>query len=318
MSKVPPDSTNLRDCDLSHDRFLKDRGCLLVIQGGMVGERFPLDTNKKTLGRVPGVEIEIRDDSISRRHAEIAKRDNQFFIRDLGSTNGTFVNGEKISSERQLRSGDAIVLGGNTVLRFELQDELDERAHQEMYQASLLDGLTKIYNRKYFQDRLVSEFAFAVRHGSPLHLLMIDVDHFKQINDTHGHVGGDAALTALVAVIGKTIRHEDVFARYGGEEFALICRGVNEQGAHAFSERVRRAVETCPLTHAGKSIQLTVSIGLAKLMSTTMGAPEALIVAADDALYQAKREGRNRTVVASPFIDSQPTSRIRIPTLTRP
>ena len=180
------------------------------------------------------------------------------------------------------------------MLRFALLDELDENYQLLMYESSLRDGLTRAFNRKYFDERLDQEFAFALRHDSPLALLMIDVDHFKAINDALGHVAGDLVLTQISEHMLRIIRVEDVFARYGGEEFAILSRGIHQETGRAFAERVRAAVERCPFSYNGAPIAVTVSVGLAAIPSPDIGQPAQLVEAADRALYRAKSAGRNR------------------------
>jgi two-component system, cell cycle response regulator len=131
-----------------------------------------------------------------------------------------------------------------------------------------------------------------------LSLVMFDIDHFKKVNDTHGHLAGDHALVTLAALIAQTIRKEDVFARYGGEEFAVICRGVDLGGAHLFGERIRSRVEAMKFAYNGIQLSMTLSVGVATVTELGMRQMLDLIGITDDALYQAKRQGRNRVIVA--------------------
>src|SRR5262249_51714488 len=151
---------------------------------------------------------------------------------------------------------------------FTFHDSLDESFQKQMYESALRDALTKVFNKKYFLDRLRSEFAFAVRHKTALSLLMFDIDNFKKINDTHGHLAGDYALSTLAACVTTTIRQEDVFARYGGEEFAIISRGVDLMGGQQFGERVRSKVENTQFVYNGAQMRVTVSIGVAVAVPT--------------------------------------------------
>jgi diguanylate cyclase (GGDEF)-like protein len=157
--------------------------------------------------------------------------------------------------------------------------------------------LTKAFNKKYFSDRLESEFTYSVRHGSPLTLVMFDIDHFKKVNDTYGHPAGDAVLSDLAALMLISLRAEDVFARYGGEEFAVICRGSDLAQGQVVGERLRKAVEGRPFAHDGKIIPVTISIGLAGLPDAAIKDAPGLISAADAALYRSKQGGRNRVSV---------------------
>jgi len=273
----------------------RDRAYLIVLAGASVGEMYKITSESTVIGRGQQADIQVIDEGISRRHAEIKHEGENILIRDLGSTNGTYCNGEKIT-EYQLSDGDKIQVGSTTILKFTFHDSLDESFQRQMYESALRDGLTKIFNKKYFQDRLESEFAYAVRHRTPLSLVMFDIDHFKRINDTHGHLAGDYALSTLSKVVSDTIRQEDVFARYGGEEFAVICRGIDLGGALAFGERIRRCVDAQAFVYNGVDIKVTVSVGVAAVPEVGMKEPQELIGAADDALYQAKRQGRNRVI----------------------
>ncbi len=273
----------------------RDRAYLIVLAGASVGEMYKITAESTVIGRGQQADIQVIDEGISRRHAEIKHEGDSIFIRDLGSTNGTYCNGDRIN-EHQLSDGDKIQVGSTTILKFTFHDSLDESFQRQMYESALRDGLTKIFNKKYFLDRLESEFAYAVRHRTPLSLVMFDIDHFKRINDTHGHLAGDYALSTLAKVVSDTIRQEDVFARYGGEEFAVICRGIDLGGASAFGERIRRCVDGQAFVYNGVDIKVTVSVGVAAVADVGMKEPSELIGAADDALYQAKRQGRNRVV----------------------
>jgi diguanylate cyclase (GGDEF)-like protein len=278
-----------------HDR---NRAYLIVLAGASVGEMYKIAKESTIIGRGSQADIHVIDDGISRRHAEITHRKGQVFICDLGSTNGTFCNGERVT-HRELQDGDKIQVGSTTILKFTFHDSLDETFQRQMYESALRDGLTKIFNKKYLLDRLESEFAYAVRHKSPLSLLMFDIDHFKSINDTHGHLAGDFVLVTLAQVVGTAIRQEDVFARYGGEEFAVICRGVDLAGAAVFAERIRRMVAGQAFLHNDETdIKVSISVGVAAMPDMGMHDPAQLIALADEALYEAKHEGRNRVVCA--------------------
>ncbi len=276
----------------------RDRAYLIVLAGASVGEMYKITAETTVIGRGQQADIQVIDEGISRRHAEIVHEGENIFIKDLGSTNGTYCNGDRINIHH-LSDGDKIQVGSTTILKFTFHDSLDESFQRQMYESALRDGLTKIFNKKYFLDRLESEFAYAVRHHTPLSLVMFDIDHFKRINDTHGHLAGDYALSTLAKVVSDTIRQEDVFARYGGEEFAVICRGIDLGGALAFGERIRRCVDTQAFVYNGVELKVTVSVGVAAVSDVGMKDPMELVGAADDALYQAKRQGRNRVISGS-------------------
>ncbi len=279
---------------ISKDR---DRAYLIVLAGASVGEMYKIAKEQTIIGRGNQADIHVVDDGISRRHAEIVHVGDKILVRDLGSTNGTFCNGDRVT-EQSLKDGDKIQVGSTTILKFTFHDSLDETFQRQMYESALRDGLTKIFNKKYFLDRLESEFAYAVRHKTPLSLVMFDIDFFKKINDSHGHLAGDYALATLSNVVAGTIRQEDVFARYGGEEFAVICRGVDLPGAAAFGERIRRLVAAQLFLYQEIELKITVSVGVAAVTDVGMREHSELIAAADEALYSAKRAGRNQVVSA--------------------
>lgn len=266
----------------------------IVLKGASIGRMFRIERKELTIGRSSDTDVWLDDDSVSRCHAKISRQDDVVTLTDLNSKNGTFCNGEKVVGSRVLRDGDKVQVGVGNVLRFGLQDQLDEEAQFALYDSAVRDGLTGAFNRKYLLEALGKEFAFAVRHELPLSLLMLDLDHFKNINDTHGHAAGDFALITLVDHVHQAIRTEDVFARVGGEEFALLLREVTEDVAVAVAERLRRRVEGLDFTFQGRSMRMTVSIGVATHVSEVFPDADSLVRAADQFLYQAKGAGRNQ------------------------
>ena len=266
---------------------------LVVLQGTNVGEMHKVDGPETIIGRAMNVNVRLNDDGISRRHCRVLQIGGQVIIEDLGSANGTLVNGDNVQ-HHVLKEGDKIRLGATTMLKFTYQDKLDETFQQQMYEAALRDGLTRAYNKKFFLDRFETEFAYAKRHKTMLSLVMFDVDHFKKINDNYGHLAGDAVLVKLSAITQQMIRTEDVLARYGGEEFAVICRGTPLLNAGVLGERLRAAVESAIFDYQGGRLPVTISVGVAALPESNSNSTQELIGAADEALYEAKKSGRNR------------------------
>ena len=277
-------------------RVQRDRAYLIVLAGGNVGEMYRLDEGETFLGRGQTATIKLMDDGISRKHARIVQQGGEVMIEDLQSSNGTIVNGAPVATQL-LKDGDKIRLGSTTILKFTYNDQLDESFQQQMYEAALRDGLTKAFNKKYFLDRLETEIAYARRHNAHLSLVMFDVDHFKRVNDTHGHLAGDYVLAKLAKVALATVRAEDVFARYGGEEFGVICRGVPLPSAGILAERIRAIVEATTFDHEGQKLPITISIGVAGHPECPVETVAQLIAAADQALYEAKRTGRNKVLL---------------------
>jgi diguanylate cyclase (GGDEF)-like protein len=271
----------------------RDRAYLIVLTGSSVGEMYKIAKTEVVLGRGQQADVQVLDDGVSRKHAQIKLVGHQMIVEDLGSRNGTFVNGGRVTTHA-LHDGDKIQVGSTTILKFTYHDNLDESFQRRMYESALRDGLTKAYNKKYFMDRIESEFRFAKRHAVPLSLLLFDIDRFKQINDDHGHIAGDHVLSQVAKKIAESIRNEDVFARYGGEEFAVLCRAIELDNALVFADRLRKSVQGMDCRHQGKDIPVTISVGVASLPNVTAEDPVTLIASADKALYAAKRKGRNR------------------------
>lgn len=273
-----------------------EQAYIIVIAGPNVGEMYKVGTGGD-IGRGQDAEFRLTDTEISRRHATLIVKEGNVVLQDLGSTNGTLINGTSVKLQK-LNDGDKIQVGTTTILKFSYHDDLEEQFQRRMYESALRDGLTKAFNKKYFQERLESEVAYSLRHDSVLSLILLDLDHFKRINDTYGHLAGDYVLATFASTVLSTIRKEDVFARYGGEEFALISRGIDGPGAAHFAERVRSGVERFAFTYQGRRMPVTVSIGIAAMPSPGLELPEHLIDTADRALYAAKSGGRNRVVLA--------------------
>jgi diguanylate cyclase (GGDEF)-like protein len=276
---------------------------LVVISGPSFGEMYRLKGERSVLGRGERADIRVLDDGVSREHAAIERDGGKMVLVDQRSTNGTYCNGARVQ-RHDLTDGDKISIGATTILRFTYQDQVDEHYQKKLFESALRDGLTSTFNRRYFLDRLQSEIRFAVRHEKTLALLFADIDHFKKINDQHGHVAGDEVLAGVARVMTAAIRTEDVLARYGGEEFAIICREIEAEGARALGERLRTAVEQHRFEHAGKVIPVTVSIGVAA--DRKIDDAHGFIAAADAAMYDAKRAGRNRVVVHPPSRTTPP------------
>jgi diguanylate cyclase (GGDEF)-like protein len=270
---------------------------LVVISGPSFGEMYRLKADRLVLGRGERADIRVLDDGISREHAAIERDGGKVVLVDLGSTNGTFCNGGRVQRQ-DLIDGDKISIGAATILKFSYQDHVDEHYQKQLFESALRDGLTNTFNRRYFLDRLHSELRFAVRHGKPIALLFADIDHFKKINDTHGHQAGDQILAGVARVMMTTLRAEDVLARYGGEEFAVICREIELEGAEALAKRLVAAVAQRAFEFGGEQIPVTISVGAA----VDHGKSEALVLiaGADAAMYEAKRTGRNRVCLHRP------------------
>lgn len=285
---------------MQHPAANKDCYLVLIHPPGMeIGARFELEEDYYLVGRESDAGIRLQRESVSRRHAELKRsRTGQWTVRDLGSTNGTYINEEEIT-ELTIKNGDQVCFG-DIVFKFLSSDNVESMYHAEVYQLSVLDGLTGVHNKRYFDDFLERELASAQRHQNPLTLVLIDIDHFKSVNDERGHLCGDAVLKQLADRIKPRIRREDLFARYGGEEFAFILTITPLEGGLRFAETIRDMVERQPFIFEGDRVAVTISLGVATTLNETKVDPDDLIARADQALYAAKNSGRNRVCAAPP------------------
>ena len=293
-------STSIDVSELRARHEARKSACLTVLTGTSSGQLYKLQKGNTILGRATNAEVRLGDDGVSRHHARLRLETDGPYIEDLESRNGTYVNGTKIDSACKLADGDKIQIGRTTVVRFAYHDDLDESFHENLMSSALRDPLTKLFNKRYFLDRLDSELKFAKRHDTALSLLLVDLDHFKAVNDTHGHLAGDAILVNLAQVLQRAVRNEDVVARFGGEEIAIILRAIPLEPAFLLADRLRDLIQQTVTKHHHLELRATASIGAAGYPTTKADTIEALIEAADKALYKAKGHGRNR--VARPTL----------------
>ncbi len=275
-------------------KFIGGQSCLVVIYGPDLGHRYELTDNELTIGRDISNSITIDLDNVSRRHARLVQREDKVFLQDLGSTNGTFLNDEEVKGEVPLRSGDLVKVGG-AIFKFLYGGNVESLFHEEIYRITIGDGLTQCFNKRYFLEFLEREMARGQRYGRPLSLMMFDLDHFKQVNDTHGHLAGDYVLRDLAQSVRGKVRKEECLARYGGEEFVLVSPESGPARVRKFAEKLRQIVETHEFMFDDKRIPVTISVGVAD-MTPEMTEPSQFIKVADSNLYMAKKQGRNRVV----------------------
>jgi diguanylate cyclase (GGDEF)-like protein len=260
--------------------------------GPGMGTRYPLSDSPMVLGRGNDCDIRINDHSVSRRHARIQPGADGYYAVDLQSTNGTFVN-DIPASICKLKDGDYLRVG-NCIYRFLAGGNVEAEYHEEIYRLTIIDALTDIHNKRYLVEFLDRELARSARYARPLSLVMLDIDRFKQINETMGHLGGDFILRELSARIKGNIRKEELFARYGGEEFAVVLPETPSEGAMILSERLRVAVDSQPFSYEDKVYNVTVSLGVATTSGDETMTLSKLLQMSDEMLFKAKREGRNR------------------------
>jgi diguanylate cyclase (GGDEF)-like protein len=278
-----------------HPQSRGGEGCLVEIYGQELGRRIPLTGGVFEIGRSSKCDLTIDQDSVSRHHARIARsRDGHYSVADLGSTNGTYVNDVAVT-EKNLTDGDQVKIG-RTIFKFMFGTNIEASYHEEIYRLMTVDGLTQLFNRRFFNETLEREVNRCKRYGRPLSLFIFDIDFFKRVNDEFGHVAGDALLRQLAQVVKPRLRREDILSRVGGEEFAAILPEVGLEGASITAEKVREVVESTGFAFEDALMPCTVSIGVAEL-DTDHDDPKTLYGRADAALYRAKQSGRNRVVV---------------------
>ncbi len=269
--------------------------CLVVIYAPSqkeLGRRYVVDLPSIALGRARDNDIVLPSDCVSRRHAKLEQRPDGLYLIDLGSTNGTFVNEDpQRVRERRLRRGDQFSIG-DTIFKFLSGNDVESQYHDIVFRMAITDGLTGLANRKQLDTVLSEELPRAQRHGRHLSLLMMDIDHFKSINDTHGHLTGDSVLRGIAAALAKRLRQNDKLGRFGGEEFCLVLPETSLSSAVRIAEELRGIVAHQLFVAEGREIRVTVSIGVAA--ATPAMTVEQLYKAADEMLYKAKGAGRNR------------------------
>jgi len=316
----PEDATEIHAIEITSDhKIIEQRVPILtVLAGGDAGMALRLPDKRFTMGRDRDCDLFLSDPGLSRQHVSLEPiSSGSYVLHDLFSTNGTFVNGQKVS-EITLRDDDTIHIGPVVIINFSYVTEAELNLRIQQHDQAVRDQLTSLYNRRYLQMALHREIAYAVRYQEKLSFVIFDIDHFKVINDTHGHPAGDAVLHQLATSVTGQLRKDDIFARYGGEEFAIILRGLDADLAFQLCERIRLFIEKLRIPFQEKELDVTISLGLASyelkedldadeqaepsdtdiILNKTGESldPDELIALADANLYKAKQGGRNRTV----------------------
>jgi len=285
---------------------------LVFLRGELMAAPIPLERDQVVLGRAVEADVRVNDFRVSRLHARIsAELDpetqvKRYRIKDLGSTNGTLLNGQQIS-EALLTEGDKVTIGDH-IFRFEMLDEIDHEFQQRIHRLLAHDELTGLLSSKSFLSELRREAALAEEESKPFCVLMMDVDYFKNVNDSYGHLVGSQTLEELGQVLKRALRAGDVAARFGGEEFAAFLLEADYAQGLVAAERVRSAIEQHAFSAVRKGTidqprthQVTVSIGIAAFPDDAQD-PIQLIEFADSALYRAKSSGRNRICAYRPSL----------------
>ncbi len=295
QNKRSRDKTNVISSDtfkMKLESAKKDKASLRQMNGTFIGRKYPINKGSTLVGRDPGLDVTVQEESVSRRHAELIFDGETLQVIDLNSTNGTFVNDKQIKN-KTANTGDLIRFG-SILFKYIPSGNIETVFHDELSNLAHLDGLTGCFNRKYILDYLETEVKRCQKLELPLSFIMLDLDYFKNVNDTHGHLAGDYVLKDTVRLIKeKVLRASDVLGRYGGEEFCVIMSEATIRTAVDVAERIRKAVIAHNFMFEGKKLDITISGGVAEVNKTTE-VSKTLIDTADKALYKAKQSGRNK------------------------
>jgi two-component system, cell cycle response regulator len=272
-------------------RAVPGQAFLVVIAGTRLGYRTLLSEQPLEIGRGSTCGLVLDVDSVSRQHARVEWAGAGHRLLDLGSTNGTFVNELRIS-EHVLRDGDRLQIG-KVLLKYIGGNNIEGAYHEEIQRLMRFDGLTGVHNKSHFEETFRNALWTARAQSMPVSLILFDLDHFKAINDTHGHTAGDAVLRQVASVVSGQVSQHELFARVGGEEFAVLCPGRTLSQALELAERMRRAVEHTQCSFDSNRIPVTISLGVAERKTSGNETSEALFERADAQLYAAKAAGRN-------------------------
>jgi len=272
-----------------------------ALQNGCLIRIHPLEIENKlirltrietTIGRDSESDIFCDSSSVSRRHATIRQGDHGFSIEDCQSTNGTFVDGNSVSSN-QLQDGAKIQVG-NHIFKFLAGDSIESQYHETMYAMMTKDSLTNVFNKRFLIDAVSREFERSQTFGRVFCVVMIDIDFFKRFNDTHGHLVGDEVLQEFARRIDQDCGANRIFARFGGEEFALLLVETPLAEATKFAEKMRSKITSEPFSCCGGKLEVTASFGVAQYDPDSHKSFSAILDQADRHLYTAKANGRNR------------------------
>lgn len=267
--------------------------CFLVVGGELNGTIFDLNDGETVVGRNPDCTIPLEFNGVSRKHFKVVMNAGVCTLQDLGSSNGTYLNNSKIEGAVELSKGDTVKLGA-IALKYLPKGDTERLTYDKLQREANTDGLTGCYNKTYFNNKLDLEVKKSKLTGSPLSLIIFDLDHFKHLNDNYGHDAGDYVLKEKAQLLRDNgIRKQDVFARYGGEEFVVLLPNTNLKQAFEIAERLRKLVESYEFIYDGQRLPVTASIGVADYRQGVNTGTD-LFKRADSAVYKSKEGGRNQ------------------------
>jgi len=286
------ETTIIHPDGISFEDVSKTQPILTFINGEQVGRIVYLAEDRVTFGRSTACTIQVHDQRVSRQHMEVTfdRGWKHYRVADIGSSNGVYVNNEKITTH-VLDQGDKIVIGG-TILNYALVDSLDIQFHGELDRLINQDELTGLLVPRRFNEELSRIIAVSHTNGTSLGMLVMDMDGLKAINDTYGHHFGGYAIVQTGTIIKKIVSGKGLASRFAGDEFMAFFLDAGLKEALQFGEQIRAAVEGYGYCKNGIEIFPTISIGAADLASGDT--VDTLFERADKALYRAKTAGRNR------------------------
>lgn len=294
------DKTNVVDGDtlkLRLDELKKSPPALVLLMGpsGIMGKQWPIERAELIIGRDVSCDIQVDEKSLSKRHAKVSNRGGEVIFVDLGSTNGTEIEGQRLDPNNPVvLENNQRIKAGNIIFKFLSSGNIETFTAAASYDRGTIDGLTQIFNKSAIQAKLAESFKKAKLTETNLSVIVFDLDHFKSINDTYTHLAGDYVLREVSSIVkNQLIRSGDAFGRFGGEEFVIILYGSPLQRACDIAERIRSTIEKHQFSYGGKKIPVTVSLGVATV-DAAMTEPEHLFEKADQATYASKTAGRNR------------------------
>jgi len=277
---------------------------LTLLSGPEKGKVFDIPESKQmVVGRSRDANIHIKELSVSRKHLTITSDDTgRVFVTDLNSSNGTYVNDIRVDKV-VLSNNDKIKIGEDIYLKFSLVDDIDKQYMHNLYESATKDFLTKALKKDAFLNKFKAELENTKNAISTIALVMLDIDFFKKVNDTHGHTVGDYVLAELVQLFQKRLRRGNVLGRYGGEEFILFLKDTTPEGALTYANKMIDAVREHPFEYESIRVPIRISMGISicdvincnDARDTTV---EEMIKEADQYLYKAKQKGRDRVECA--------------------
>ncbi len=304
------DSQSLRSLAETHtggfelfvpEQVAPGRGCLLQIYPARANaEMIRLNSHRTLIGRDLSCDITLEDSASSRSHAVITSDNDGYFLSDLGSTNGTFVDDRRVTEDVQLLGGELIRLGG-TILKFMSAIDQEAQYHAVVHELMTRDALTNAFNRAYLTPSLDKILVSSFRLRVDVSIIMMDIDFFKKINDAHGHLVGDEVLRTFCERVRCHLRQNDLLARWGGEEFLVVARQTRLAEARRVAERIRLAVASEPFPTQAGLLDVTCSLGVAWSNGSSRVSVDQIVGLADHWLYVAKESGRNNVQAPDEF-----------------